>query len=255
MHPTLFTVGTYSVSSYTVMVVIVLIVGYVLTLHEFRRKGIDEGLLDLLACTSVILGFLGAKLLFLYQNSTFSELIAQPIQYLASGLTWWGAFVPCIFLWALIARWKKVSFWLIGDAVAPGLVLAYGIGRIACLLAGDDYGVPSNLPWALSFPNGAPPTLERVHPTQIYETLSMIIVFLFLWNIRKKDLPVGWISYVTLIIFGVERFLVEFIRNTTPSSIPGITQAQIISIGFIIFGAYKFIQLKSRSGKSVEARG
>jgi len=255
MHPTLFTVGTYSVSSFTVMVVITFIVGYVITLQEFRRKGIDEGLLDLLAGTSVILGFVGAKLLFLYQNTTFSEFIAHPVQYLASGLTWWGTLVPCIFLWALIARLKKVNFWLIGDAAAPALVLAYGIGRIGCLLAGDDYGVPSNLPWALSFPNGAPPTLERVHPTQIYESLSMLIVFLVLWTVRKKDLPVGWISYITLIILGVERFLIEFIRNTSPSSIPGITQAQIISIGFIVVGVYKFIQLKSRLRKSVGARG
>lgn len=255
MYPTLFTVGDYSVSSFTVMVVIAFIVGYLLTLSEFKRKGIDEALLDLLAGTSVILGFIGAKLLFLYQNATFSEFIAHPVQYLASGLTWWGTLVPCIFLWALIAKWKKLNFWLIGDAAAPALVLAYGIGRIGCLLVGDDYGVPSNLPWALSFPNGAPPTLERVHPTQIYESLLMIIVFLFLWNIRKKDLPVGWISYITLIILGVERFLVEFIRNTTPSSIPGITQAQIISIGFIVVGVYKFIQLKSRLRKSAEARG
>lgn len=254
MYPTIFSLGDYSLSSFTLMVVVAFTVGYLITVHEFRRKELDEGLLDLLAVGSVILGFVGAKFLFIYQNATFSEFIAQPVRYLASGLTWWGTLVPCIFLWAIIARWKRVSFWLLGDAAAPGLIIAYAIGRIGCFLVGDDYGVPSGLPWALSFPNGSPPTLERVHPTQMYESISMFVVFLFLWNVRKKDLPVGWISYITLIIIGLERFFVEFVRNTTPSSIPGMTQAQIISIGFILVGLYKFSQLKFRIRKETLPR-
>jgi len=72
---------------------------------------------------------------------------------------------------------------------------------------------------------------------------------------RKKDLPIGWISFVTLIIIGVERLLVEFVRTTSPSFIPGISQAQLISFGFIVVGAYKRIQLKSQARRSIEVKG
>ncbi|MGH7900201.1 MAG: prolipoprotein diacylglyceryl transferase, partial [Thermodesulfobacteriota bacterium] len=159
----------------------------------------------------------------------------------------YGALLTAIFTFVVVARLKKIDFWFLGDAAAPALLLAYSIGRIGCLLIGDDYGTPSNLPWAVSFPHGSPPTFERVHPTQIYDTLLMFIAFLFLWRIRKRDLPTGWISYFTLIILGVERFLIEFIRSTTPSFIPFLSEAQIISIGFIVVGLYKFIQLKIRT--------
>jgi len=131
------------------------------------------------------------------------------------------------------------------DSLAPGLILAYGIGRIGCFLVGDDYGTPSDLPWAIAFPKGAPPTTERVHPTQIYDTLLMIGLFFLLWKIRKKNLPDGWLSAVMFILLGVERFLIEFIRTTTPSFISGLSQAQLISVGMIILGALKLIQIRS----------
>jgi len=252
MYPTFFKIGNTSVSSYTVLLLIAILIGYIITLSEFKRKGISENLCDYLAGASVIVGTIGAKVLFLFQNASLSEIVNDPPRYLASGFTWFGALLSCILLWVVVARWKKISFWLLGDSAAPGLILGYGIGRIGCLLVGDDYGIPSNLPWALAFPNGSPPTFVSVHPTQIYETLSMFIAFIILWSIRNKDLPIGFISYITLIIIGVERLLIEFIRTTSPSFIPGLSQAQIISVGIIVVAAYKLIQLNIRSKKSLE---
>jgi phosphatidylglycerol:prolipoprotein diacylglycerol transferase len=236
------------------MVLIAFVIGYFVMLAEFKRKGLSENLNDLFFTGAVIGGIVGAKLLFLFQNATLSEFLAEPMRFLASGLTFYGGLLTAMFLWLLIAIWKKVGFWLVADAVSPAVILAYGIGRIGCFLVGDDYGSPSELPWAISFPNGAPPTTERVHPTQIYDTILMLLTFVLIWKIRKRKLPTGSIAAISLIIAGVERFVIEFIRNTSPSFIPDLSQAQLISIGITVLGIYKLIQLKFHLVKSSEVQ-
>lgn len=233
------------------MVLIAFLVAYYLEEKEVVRKGGDRVLADLILIASVIGGLGGAKLLFLYQNSTISQVLEDPLRYLSSGYTFLGGLLGSIILIYLVSIYKKVSFWFLTDSTAPALVLAYGIGRIGCLLVGDDYGTTTDLPWALSFPNGAPPTIQKVHPTQIYDTLSMIILFIFLWKIRKKNVSLGWLSSITLICLGIQRFLIEFIRNTTPSFIEGLSQAQLISLVIIMVSLVKLVQISYRPSVEV----
>jgi len=253
MYPTLFTVGDIYVSSFSVMVLIAFLVAYFVGEAELKRKGLNSNLADLLLIACVIGGLGGAKILFLYQNVGFSDFISDPVRYLASGFTFLGGFLGSLLLIWFVTQMKRVRYLIVTDAAAPALVLAYAIGRIGCLLVGDDYGAPTNLPWAISFPNGSPPTFLAVHPTQIYDTISMLIFFIILWTIRKKDFPIGWITAVTLMVLGVQRFLVEFLRDTTPSFIPGLSQAQVISIILVLVGAvmlYKVGQNKTKESKA-----
>jgi len=253
MYPTLFTVGDIYVSSFSVMVLIAFLVGYFVAEVELKRKGLNSNLADLLLIACVIGGLGGAKILFLYQNVGFSDFISDPVRYLASGFTFLGGFLGSLLLIWFVTQMKRVRYLIVTDAAAPALILAYAIGRIGCLLVGDDYGAPSNLPWAISFPNGSPPTFLAVHPTQIYDTISMLIFFIILWTIRKKDFPIGWITAVTLMVLGVQRFLVEFLRDTTPSFIPGLSQAQVISTILVLVGAvmlYKVGQNKTKESKA-----
>jgi phosphatidylglycerol:prolipoprotein diacylglycerol transferase len=253
MYPTLFTVGDIYVSSFSVMVLIAFLVGYFVAEVELKRKGLNSNLADLLLIACVIGGLGGAKILFLYQNVGFSDFISDPVRYLASGFTFLGGFLGSLLLIWFVTQMKRVRYLTVTDAAAPALILAYAIGRIGCLLVGDDYGAPTSLPWAISFPNGSPPTFLAVHPTQIYDTISMLIFFIILWTIRKKDFPIGWILAVTLMVLGVQRFLVEFLRDTTPSFIPGLSQAQVISIILVLVGAlmlYKVGQNKTKESKA-----
>jgi phosphatidylglycerol---prolipoprotein diacylglyceryl transferase len=253
MYPTLFTVGDIYISSFSVMVLIAFLVGYFVAEVELKRKGLNSNLADLLLIACVIGGLGGAKILFLYQNVGFSDFISDPVRYLASGFTFLGGFLGSLLLIWFVTQMKRVRYLTVTDAAAPALILAYAIGRIGCLLVGDDYGAPSNLPWAISFPNGSPPTFLAVHPTQIYDTISMLIFFIILWTIRKKDFPIGWITAVTLMVLGVQRFLVEFLRDTTPSFIPGLSQAQLISTILVLVGAvmlYKVGQNKTKESKA-----
>jgi phosphatidylglycerol:prolipoprotein diacylglycerol transferase len=95
----------------------------------------------------------------------------------------------------------------------------------------------------MAFPKGLPPTNERVHPTQIYEIILMGAVFIYLWRIRKKEMPTGWLFSIFLILAGFERFIVEFVRATTPSPIPHLSLAQLMSIVMVIIGIIKLIQI------------
>lgn len=243
MYPTLFEIGNTSVSSYSVMVLIAYLVAYFLTILEVKRRGYDDSVADWILLAALFGGLGGAKLLFLYQNVTISQFFGEPLRYLASGLTFYGGLIGACILVLLVGYRKKISFWDLVDSSTPGLAIAYGIGRIGCLLVGDDYGIPTSVPWALSFPQGSPPTTEPVHPTQIYDTISMLLTFALLWGVRKEKFHRGWLFSLFLIIVGVERFLVEFIRETTPSFIEGFSQAQVISVILFTTGLINLIRI------------
>jgi phosphatidylglycerol:prolipoprotein diacylglycerol transferase len=247
MYPELFRIGDFVISSFGVMVAAAFLVAYWISSLEFKRKGLDEKLLGNLLLASMVGGMVGAKILYLLENVPLSEIIRDPIRYLFSrgGLTFYGGFFGAVFLVWVVSYRNKVSFWTIGDALAPGIAIGHATGRIGCFLVGDDYGVPTDLPWGIAFPRGLPPTTERVHPTQVYETILLGIVFVILWKIRKKDMPSGWLFSIFLILAGTERFLIEFVRSTTPSPIPGLSLAQLMALFLIIVGIIKLVQVRT----------
>ena len=147
------------------------------------------------------------------------------------------------------ARRFKIPVATMFDVVAPAAALGYAIGRIGCLISGDgDYGIPTSLPWGMSFPNGLEPTtkacLERgwpascnVHPTPIYEFLGGVIIAALLWRMATKAMGSGGthgeIISANLIWTGIARFLVEFIR-INPRVFYGLTNAQVVSLLSIV---------------------
>ncbi len=247
MYPEIISIGGFTISSFGLMIAICFIVGYWLTILEAKRKELDEKLIGNMFLAAMIGGILGAKILYLFENVPLSELISDPLGHLLSrgGLTFYGGFVGALILVWITAHRNKISMWIIADMASPALALSYSIGRVGCLLVGDDYGVPSNLPWAMAFPNGLPPTTVPVHPTQLYEIILMFIAFLFIWNIRKLPKPAGWLFSIYLIIAGSERFFIEFIRNTTPSPIPHLSVAHVMAIAIVLAGILKLYMIHS----------
>ena len=116
------------------------------------------------------------------------------------------------------------------------------------MLSGDgDYGVPTKLPWGISFPNGVVPTTERVHPTPIYEFLIWLVLAMILWQLGKKTLrgeAPGRVFSAYLILTGVARFLIEFIR-INPKSFLGMSNAQTASLVSILLGIILAVRIKS----------
>lgn len=240
MYPELFRIGNFVISSYGVMVALGFALAYYTSYLEFKRKNLNVNLLQDILIAAVVGGIVGAKIMFILENIPLSEFIRNPFGYLfeRSGLTFYGGFILATLLIFWLVKRRGVSLGGVVDSIAPGLALAYAIGRVGCFLVGDDYGVPTDLPWAVSFPQGAPPTPPgvKVHPTQLYETFTMLIVFFILWRLRKTPRPTGWLFGFYLILAGSERFLIEFIRTTTPSPIPGLTWAQVIAFLLVLSG-------------------
>ena len=127
------------------------------------------------------------------------------------------------------------------DLAAPAVSVGYGVGRIGCLVSGDgDYGIPTTLPWGMSFPHGLVPTTQRVHPTPIYELLVALLIAGYLWRRGAQSgdgrtPPVGQITGEYLVLSGVARFLVEFIR-INPRIYWGMSNAQVAALGSVVVG-------------------
>ncbi len=248
MFPELLRIGDFQITSFGAMVAAAFLVAFWVSGMEFERKGISRRLHEHVFLASLLGGVLGAKLLFLVENVPLSDLLSHPTHYLLlrGGLTFYGGFFLAFLAFFVVVKKHGESFWKVLDATAPALAIAYATGRVGCFLVGDDYGIASTLPWAMAFPKGSPPTLEAVHPTQLYETIIMSLVFVALWKMRKKDRPVGWLAGIYLGLAGLERFFVEFIRNTTESPISGLSVAQIMALFLILAGALKYFSVRRR---------
>lgn len=248
MYPELLRIGSFVVSSFGLMVALAFLAGYWITSVEFKRKKLDDKLLGNLLLLSMLGGIGGAKLMYIFENVPLSDFISSPFTHIFSrgGLTFYGGFIGAVLLFWILTVKNKVSFFKVMDAMAPALAIGHSIGRIGCFLVGDDYGIKSDVPWAVAFPKGLPPTTDPVHPTQIYEVILMGLVFFVLWKLRKRNTPDGWLFSILIILAGIERFLIEFIRSTTPSPIPDLSVAQLIAIGLIVIGILKIISIRNK---------
>ena len=185
---------------------------------------------------ALIGGLVGSRLDYVLQNwSKVSDDLLGNI-FSGSGLVWFGGLVGGALGVILWARWRRFLGWQLFDTAAVPLAIGYAIGRVGCQLSGDgDYGIHSDLPWAMSYPDGTVPTTDTVHPTPVYETLAMGLVAVVLWRLRDRFAP-GVLFGLYLVAAGLERFLVEFIRRNE-EVVAGLTQPQLISLALMALGA------------------
>jgi phosphatidylglycerol:prolipoprotein diacylglycerol transferase len=180
-------------------------------------------------------GIVGARLWWVVEN--WSEAGDDIIGSLFSGagLVFYGGLLGGalgVIGWAWHRGFLEARLF---DMAAPALAAGYAIGRIGCQLAGDgDYGKDWNGPWAMAYPDGTVPTTTEVHPTPVYETLTMGLVAILLWRWRHRWRP-GTLFALWLVLAGVERFLVEFVRRN-PDAVLGLTTPQLISLAMIAGG-------------------
>jgi phosphatidylglycerol---prolipoprotein diacylglyceryl transferase len=180
-------------------------------------------------------GIVGARLWWIAENWSEAQDDLLGSLFSGSGLVWYGGALggaAGVILWAWRRNWLTLQML---DVAAVPLAAGYAIGRIGCQLAGDgDYGSRSDLPWAMSYPDGTVPTSLDVHPTPLYETTAMLAVFWLLWRWRHRWQP-GTLFALYLILAGAERFLVEFVRRNE-DVLFGLTQPQLLSVVMIAAG-------------------
>lgn len=199
-------------------------------------------------------GLVGARAYFLIQN--WNEIDGDVLGNLFSGagLIWYGGLVGGVIAVLIWAKWRGFLSLQLTDMAAIGLPLGYAIGRIGCQISGDgDYGKDSTLPWAMGYPHGAVPTDPgvTVQPTPIYETLSMGILALVLWNLRDHFKP-GTLFAFYLMAAGIERFLVEFARRNE-EVVGFMTAAQVESVVMFALGVVWLLVMRARYGGDLRA--
>jgi len=232
MYPELVDIGPVTIHSFGLMMALAFVTAGVVTGWQLGRRGVDPDITYSLLIAAIIGGVVGAKLHYLAIHPDQFDTEA----FSGTGLVWYGGLFGGALAVSVVAYLSKPPIALIADAIAPALAAAYAVGRIGCFLNGDDYGVPTSLPWGMSFPEGSPPTTQVVHPTQLYETFgSLVILALILWVLAPRLHRLGSLFWSYVFLAGVERFLVEFVRTNDPV-LAGLTQQQWISVALIVIG-------------------
>jgi phosphatidylglycerol---prolipoprotein diacylglyceryl transferase len=231
---------------------------------------------EMLIAIPCLAGIVGAKLYHVLESPV--DFFAHPLDQLISpyGFAWFGGLLAGFAAFVWVGHRQKIPLLTLLDAGSPAAALGYGIGRIGCFLSGDgDYGIPTSLPWGMSFPNGLVPTTQRVHPTPIYELIGACAIAWWLWKMGTRQVaspstsppvatnaestagstsvqnfvgkeraelskasrrpPDGGIFAAYLILTGLARFLVEFIR-INPRSFLGMSNAQAVGLACVMAG-------------------
>ena len=264
VYPLLFHVGPLSVTGFGIMMMLAFIfAGWAMQL-DLRRRGLDEEFAADVVIGGVVGGLVGAKLWYV-------ALTGDPL-FSRGGFVWYGGFIGGV-LGVVLNSWRRrVPIAFTAELVAPALALGYAIGRVGCFLVGDDYGVPTTVPWAVKFPFGLPPTtvasltqfhvtfpagtspseVVAVHPTQVYETAIMLLATAWLWKHRAHGHAAGWLFGCYLIVAGLERFAIEFVRAKDDRLLGDFTLAQVASVGLVVAGVFLVTKLREPSAVSVQ---
>lgn len=269
MHPILFQIGSIRIGTYGVTLAIAFMTAFLLVNQQFKKSKVSVDLAWDLHFLAFLGGMVGSRLMYVLEN--IPEFLKDPIHVLifsTTGFSVLGGYVASFGFCLWRVKKSGEPFFKLADLYAPGLALGYVIGRIACIFAGDGcYGIPTKVPWAMTFPKGIVPTLSNcnsmlvlkwkelfpgepvpadipVHPTPLYESSLSLILFLILffgsWKIGK-----GHRFAFFLVWFGIARFFIEFIR-LNPFDCFGMTSSQCLGLCFIVAGTIIFATSKKR---------
>ena len=233
MYPEIFRVGDFVITSFGLLVAAGALVGLWLFDRELLRSGLPADARDG-AVLGLLGGLAGAKLLWVFEHRGEEPLFALLTS--RGGLSWFGGFVGGVGAAVAYFAIKRYRVLPIVAAATPALAVGHLIGRIGCFLVGDDYGRPSDLPWAVAFPEGLPPTMVPVHPTQLYEAAFLAVLAWLLLRWRRAGAADSVVLGRYLVLAGIARFLIEFIRINTRVAL-GLTVAQYAALSLILAGA------------------
>jgi phosphatidylglycerol:prolipoprotein diacylglycerol transferase len=209
IYPVLFRIGGFEITSFGAMVALGALVGLWVLRRELARSNLPESGVDA-AIAGVIGGMIGAKLLWVFEH--LGEEPFASLLFSRGGMSWFGGFAGGILAGLWFMQRKRLPKIAVLAAATPALAIGHAIGRIGCFLVGDDYGRVSDLPWAVAFPQGLPPTIARVHPTQLYEAAALVPVAWLLFRWRRQGRPDRFVLGAYLVLAGSVRFAIEFLR-------------------------------------------
>ncbi len=266
MHPEIFHIGPFALRSFGLMLALSFFLGIVYIRMRALRESIDVNFVLNLAFVVIFTGIIGARVFYvIFHWSDFSDNLLSSFnpfgasgQFGIAGLNLYGGVVFAIAATLIYVRLKKQRLWQVMDIFAPALALGIFVSRIGCFLNGCCFGMPCDLPFCVSFPEGSIPYAQfgdaHLHPTQIYSSLYGLGLFFLLHRFDKGKKFYGATFSLMLIIEAVFRFAIEYVRYyeaEMETQIGGVTFTynHLIAVALFAFGLVLFLIL--RRNKSI----
>jgi phosphatidylglycerol---prolipoprotein diacylglyceryl transferase len=227
-----FHLGPLEITGLGVMVALGAATGLRVFQKELAARFLADRAVDV-GMAGVAGGLIGAKLFYVLEHVGREPVAAGLVS--RGGMSWFGGVMGGALFALAVATALPLPLLPLVAAATPALALGQAFGRIGCFLVGDDYGRPSDLPWAVAFPEGLPPTIERVHPTQLYEAMFLALLAAAVWRWRRNLVPDWAIVARYCLLAGGFRFLLEFIRLNARVAL-GLTVAQWASLLLVAAG-------------------
>jgi phosphatidylglycerol:prolipoprotein diacylglycerol transferase len=245
-------IGHFNLPTFGLMLWLAAVAAALIVDRGFKRAHIDADAVGMVAI-AVVAGIVGAKLWHVLDTPADFRELGWRVLYDSAGFAWYGGLVFGIAALVFQGWWAKIGGLRMLDLSAPAAAAGYGIGRIGCFLSGDGcYGIPTSLPWGMSFPHGIDPTVVRVQPTPLYEMAAGLLIGWWLWRRAGKPHATGAILGQYLALTGLARFLVEFIRRN-PKVLWGLSNAQLASAAAALAGVAITWWASSRPAEKVKA--
>lgn len=230
MYPELFRIGSFPVNTYGVFLAIAFLCAILITARLAERDGLPRERVYDLCLWMLLAGLVGSKILMLF---TEPEYRANPLQlisldFLRSGGVFYGGLLGAIAAGYFLMKRYQLPWWQTADACAPGIAIGNFFGRQGCFAAGCCWGEPTTLPWGVRFSElgheiTGVPIDAHLHPTQLYESFAMLLVFFFLLWLHKRKSFSGQVVLAYALLYSVIRFAIEFVRDDPRGDILGLT--------------------------------
>jgi phosphatidylglycerol:prolipoprotein diacylglycerol transferase len=261
MYPKLFSIGSFFIPTYGVLVALGFLVGLLVTMRLATRAGLSSDKVTNLAVYCAIAGVLGAKLfMFLFDWSYYWQNPGEifTMSTLQAAGVFHGGFIAALLVAYFYMRKHELAVLPTMDIFAPGVAVGQAIGRLGCFAAGCCWGRECDLPWGVRFRSdfAAPVPLDKtLHPVQLYESFANFLLFALLYTLAQRKHRPGQIIGLYLIVYSTVRFCIEFFRNHEQSLVFGLSLTQWISLGLFAVGAVILFAPKSETGPDRSTTG
>jgi phosphatidylglycerol:prolipoprotein diacylglycerol transferase len=220
VYPRLLTTPLFTIHTFGALLALAYAASYWWLIRDGRRHGTNVDALGDLAFWAIAGAIVGAKALLLLREppGSLAEVFSRAT--LTSAGDFYGGFLGALAACAIFfQRDRRLDFWRAADLCAPAIALGQAIGRVGCFMAGDDYGRPTNVAWAVTFTDpeaaaiGGVPLNVPLHPVQLYESIACFALFLLLLALRRRRRQPGDMILTYTIGYAMARFVLEFFRG------------------------------------------
>ena len=236
MYPVI-SIGSFEIESYAICYLLAFSIVTVMLRREFKKRHYSLKLFIGFFITGLFFSIIGSKIYYVLENWETFTIDPYRTFFKIPGSAWFGGFILGGTGILIFLRIKKLPILEFLDILAPIIPLGQVFGRLGCFLAGCCYGTPSNLPWAVLFPNTIYPPHVKVHPTQLYEMIISLMIFILLLRLKNKNLKGGVLIGLYLVLAGMGRFFIEFYR-INPKIFAQLSAPQLLSLLTVLIGLF-----------------